>query len=504
LSTASTFEYPDPDIQVVSLDEAFGAAYPRPPSSLIASWPPAQAEYLRVYLNEIGGKTAIIEHHYIDRVFMHDDAVFYVRNLRSYPNYTKRIHFFAKEFTQTDWRAMIVSAANGNRETVQHQLLEQYLGFTVVRPLPDCPVGRTVLPASVTRAPTGTASRFGAVRRHSVHLAGFTLRVDGVPFQQQDQGVSACATTALWSALDSVAGLEETASASPASITESATRYPLQEGRPFPTEGLTVRQICEATRAAGFSPLVIRGTTYPDDRIQIFSYIGSGFSPVLALVQTEDDAAGHAVCAVGMRCGSVATQTDPNLNYQEESTKLLGLYIHDDRLGPYAFAALSGFTDKNRKGIVRTSVAIEWPDKTPDKLWLLHAMVVPVPQKLRLTVTRMRRLGLIAADAIGAAVGDRQTTLNCRYELGRGYQFRSYEFGLSDDGIYQLACRIALSRLVGLIEIGSAIGPLIDVILDTTEANPESSVLACVRRSAALDEDIVRAIADYLGAPAVC
>src|SRR5207244_4410176 len=104
-------------------------------------------------------------------------------------------------------------------------LQQNYRGFSVVRPIPGAPVGRTVLPASVTRAPADSTSVFSPVRRHATHLAGFTLVTEGVPFQQQDHAVSACATTALWSALDSVASLEELPVASPANIAEAATRY---------------------------------------------------------------------------------------------------------------------------------------------------------------------------------------------------------------------------------------------------------------------------------------
>ncbi len=45
-------------------------------------------------LREIDCKTVVVEQHYIDRVFMHDDAVFYVRNLRSYPNCTSQTEGF--------------------------------------------------------------------------------------------------------------------------------------------------------------------------------------------------------------------------------------------------------------------------------------------------------------------------------------------------------------------------------------------------------------------------
>ena len=164
---------------------------------------------------------------------------------------------------------MIDQAGRGEHSLIQQNLQAWYLGFSVIRPLPESPIGRTVLPAISPRAPSETESSFATIRRHNVHLAGFSLHVDGVPFQSQDQGVSACATTALWSALDCVAATEEITVSSPASITESATRYPLQEGRPFPNEGLTVRQICEAIRTAGFSPLVIHGKSITEDALQI-------------------------------------------------------------------------------------------------------------------------------------------------------------------------------------------------------------------------------------------
>ena len=161
-----------------------------------------------------------MESHYIDHTFMHDDAVYYVRSLRSYPNFTKRVHFFTKAFDDNRWRKMIERAGQGAHSRIQNELQKCYLGFSVIRPLPDSPIGRTVLPAIFP-----TDSSFATTRPHNVHLAGFSLHVEGVPFQSQDQGVSACATTALWSALDCVANKEAITVSSPASITESATRY---------------------------------------------------------------------------------------------------------------------------------------------------------------------------------------------------------------------------------------------------------------------------------------
>ena len=493
------FQYPPLKIKVASLEDAFETLYARPPGCS-RDWPPPQVEYLQVYLKEIGCQTVIVENHYIDHVFMQDDVVYYVRSLRSYPNFTKRAHFFSQSFDDTYWHEIIGRAGDGEYSKIQETLQACYIGFSVIRPLPGSPVGRTVLPARATNAPKETCSSFNAVRCHKVHLAGFSLHVEGVPFQSQDQGVSACATTALWSALDCVAATEKITVSSPASITESATRYPLQEGRPFPNEGLTVRQICEATRAAGFSPLVIRGNSVADDALQIFSYARSGFAPVLALLPAEGEGHGHMVCCVGLRKEPTTPQTDLNIKFREASSGLKGLYIHDDRLGPYAFAKLSSLTDSQSRKI-RTCISIKWPDAKPVDDWILHAIVIPVPQKLRLTISRLRQLGLGIAQALGDAFNEPQTTLDCRFELSRAYTKRAHTFALSSEGLYRIVCGTVLSRYIGLIEITGPAGPILDIIVDSTETHSESAVLACIKRSGFPDSQngVLEAIGNLLG-----
>ena len=487
--------YPSLEIHALSSETAFQELYTHPAGTALAPDLPLQAEYLQVYLMEIGCKTVIVESHYIDHTFMHDDAVYYVRSLRSYPNFTKRLHFFSKPFDDTRWRKMIERAGRGAHSRIQKDLQKCYLGFSVVRPLPDSPIGRTVLPA-----PTEKSSSFETTRCHYVHLVGFSLHIDGVPFQTQDQGVSACATTALWSALDCVVAKEAKGVFSPASITESATRYPLQEGRPFPNEGLTVRQICEATRAAGFSPLVIPGASFADNVLQISSYARSGFAPVLTLLPADGQAAGHAVCCVGIQTGPTIPQTNPSYGFREASSGLQDLYVHDDRLGPYAFANLTPWTYGDSQEI-RTRVAIKWPDRKPLDSWYLHVLVVPVPQKLRLTISRLRRLGLNIAVAVADAFKEPQTTLNSRFELSHTYTKRIYEFDLSREGLYRAVSGTALSRYIGLIEITCPAGPVLDIVVDSTETNPESAVLACIKRSGFPETELAvfEAVANYLG-----
>lgn len=474
--------YPEQTIRVVPFPADLASLFAEPEGLIEGSWPPTQITYLGAYLQRLDCRSIVIEHHYIDRDYIHDHALLYSRSLRAFPNYCYRLHYFREAIDEARWEGLLVGANSGSVAMSESTLQSSYLGFTVVRPLPGSPIGRTVLPTLGETTPTGLRRSFPTVRDYRLHLAGLSLTVRGLAFQQQDQGVSACATAALWSALHRTAPLEHLPIPTPAEITEAASRYLLVEGRALPSEGLTIQQICEATRASGLSPLVVRSTGLDHDRAQLAAYIGSGFPVILALrpMQGSD---GHAICALGMKLGPAPPKTNPNLHYADGAGALVSVYAHDDRLGPYASVKL--FSHTTQEGI-RTGVSIEWPGTGAlADLSILQAMIVPVPAKLRLTAARMRELGHVVAEILGrafhATIGD--VTLSCRYALGVDYQRNAFAFGLSDDGIRALTGKLVLSRYVGILEIGSAAGPLADILVDTTETRANPAVLACVRRA---------------------
>ena len=226
----------------------------------------------------------------------------------------------------------------------------------------------------------------------------------------------------------------------------------------------------------------------------------SGFAPVLALHPIEVGRSGHAVCCVGVRYEPPPPQINTEYMFREASSGLRGLYIHDDRLGPYASAGLAPLTDP-QSGKIQTCVSIEWPDKKPVESWLLHAIVIPVPKKLRLTLAGLQRIGLNVAHAIGEAFTEPKTTLDYRFELSRTYAKRIYGFGLSSEGLHRAVCGTVLSRYIGLIEIAGPAGPMLDIVVDSTETNPESAVLSCIKRSGFPETQIkvFEAIEQYLG-----
>ncbi len=504
--------YPEYGVRVSAWPASFADVFPTPLAPASLEWPPTQVTYLGKYLEGLRCKTVVLESHYVDRDYIHDMALYYARSLRSPANYCQRLHFFTNAFDEAIWQQWVKEANAGKRDEVAHLLQEQYVGFCVVRPLPGSPIGRTVLPTLGPKTSDGHERNFTAVRKYRVNLAGFELQVVGLAFQQQDQAVSTCATTALWSALQYIAPLEDLPVPAPAEITESASRYYLGEiGRWLPSEGLSISHVCEATRALGLSPLVIRGVSPEHDRAQLLGYVRSGFAPVLAIMSAAPGGGGegHAVCTVGLKLGQTQPQSVHTLHFRDAATAVLGLYIHDDRLGPYASATIVSRTvGRPPDSRVRTGLDIRWPDGTPDPAaWYVHAMVVPVPLKLRLTIGRMRQLGLFVADAAGALFPqfNRTVILNSQYRRVTEYRAAAYGYGLSDGGAYALMCETVLSRYVGVVEIGSPGGPLFDVLFDTTETAASLAVRACVRREGLPNgsEKQLQAIARWLRAAAI-
>jgi hypothetical protein len=494
-------EYANPTLSVRPFPGALTPLFPAPRGIIDRDWPPTQLVYLGEYLKQLSCSTIVVESHYIDRDWIDDLSLFYSRSLRSYSNACQRLHFFRTAFTAEQWIGWTAEAAS-KFEEVETRLQEGYLGFSVIRPLSATPIGRTVVPTLGQQTASGAQRTFGSIRPYVSHLAGFTLRVDGLAFQQQDQGVSACATTALWCALHRVAYAEEMSVPTPAAITEAASRYFLAEGRTLPADGLSMIQMCEAARAFGLAPLFVRGRGPELDRAYLQAYTDSGFPPVLGIARLSGDGSGHALTCVGLKRGALPPRTDEKVGFRDEASNLLGVYVHDDRLGPYAIGTLA--TETTDKGL-RTRLSLAWPDeKAPADDSVVLAMMIPVPLKLRLTLDRLRQLAMSVAQATSQAIprAAGRVVFCARYEKGTKYQRRAYEFGLTTPGLRAITVETMLSRYLGLVEIRIDDAPLFDLVVDATESHANPATVAVVRRGTLSDDEelFVAAIAARVNA----
>src|SRR5258708_8322784 len=213
-----------------------------------------QVAYLRGYLADLGAVSVLEEQRYFDRDYLSEFAAFYAVSSAGYSNVCRRLHFFAPP---TLHRVELESCVGGQADALSN-FRSRYLGFVVIRPIPQAPLGRTVLKWYPDATPA-TPRVVNPSREYECNIAGLKVTVTGLAWQQQDTGVGACATVGLWSMMHSSAFDDTHAIPTTADITRSAHDKASLGARVFPSSGLTVFQVAEAIKAWGLSPLTIEG-----------------------------------------------------------------------------------------------------------------------------------------------------------------------------------------------------------------------------------------------------
>ncbi len=271
------------------------------------------AKYLLCYLTALNAESFIVEPEYIDKSFLIDFQKFYCRSFNPCKNSTKRIHFFNKEINAQSLSEALKGEKNLN---------EEYLGFIVIKPIVNTDnkpiIGRTLLKTYPLNE--GKKIRHYITKKYNVCLFGIQLTIESIPFQEQDFGVSACATVALWSTLKAIPASFDVLSYSPSEITQLSNEFP-GPFRVFPqVEGLSLDQILACIRYVGLDIEYIKpnGNSLMIETA-VKSYIDCGL-PLIAILDFSEDEH-HAVVITGY-------QTNENGHITE-------FYTHDDQIGPY-------------------------------------------------------------------------------------------------------------------------------------------------------------------------
>lgn len=444
-----------------------------------------QLDYIQAYVSDLlekyaGSKdapaTILIETHYIDRDYIEDHSVFYSRNLFPYRNFCRRIHFFA--MAEDDLRKKIRAAAASRREsddayrTKCSELSQSaYLGFCVLKPLDGCPVGRTVL-RTFPKSENGKLYRrdFQCIREYKIHLLGVELSVKGLAFQQQDAGVAACATTAIWSSLHHLRSFEDFAAATPAQITALASQNNLPYGRPMPSEGLSLGQMCQAIQAVGVSPAVIKLEDFKTAGFYLHAAARSGMAPILVIARGD---LRHAVTVAGVKIKTNA-QHDFVEGIDDASIALEGLYVHDDRMGPYLQGEFVKIVVKE-KDKEKERAGLRLGRENPVE-WVITHVLLAVHPKIRLSLKGLRDAGIEFAKTTQALVQaffkEPKPEITLETRVVRGFKY--VEELIADAPVEKvelaetLSRKVAMPRYVGLVRLTSAKLGIIDLLVDTT------------------------------------
>jgi hypothetical protein len=399
-----------------------------------------QVDYIYRYLNDLQAKSVLLEPEYIDKDYLEDYNHYYVKCFGNNGFMSARLHFFSQVI---DHQKMTDYLVTGDLEAVK-SIQDSYLGFVVIKPLSKTFIGRTCLKtyASINEA---NGRKRCLAREYKVDLFGIPLSVSTVAFQEQDKVVSACATTAIWSSLHAMywKGVREIRSCS--EITTNALNHINGSSNSFPNRELSNKQIL---RALDFEKLKHHTVDLLDySSTDFFNTVKTHIDSKIPLILGVDVYSynngklvrldGHAVTIVGYKKSDKAS-----------------IYVHDDRLGPYARANFFDIYDEDIESDAKWGLALQekndcgkWVD--PHEVLIVNSLIIPTPHKVRLPSSFAQNTGscltLAYNDMLNemvrnhgeAAIGAYREKLTFEIALGEISELRQSIYTQQYTGVHQ-------------------------------------------------------------------
>ncbi|MGE5341073.1 MAG: hypothetical protein ACM3SY_06285 [Candidatus Omnitrophota bacterium] len=357
------------------------------------------SEYFDKYLNHIKANTIVVENDYIDRDFLEDFSAYYVRCFTDYKRKCTRLHFFHHCFGIDEFESFLENFNSNFKKDLQ----DNYLGFIVIKPLPETIIGRTCLKTYLEKSESGDKRGFPIVRNYEVNLCGVRLNIKSLAFQEQDSVVSACATSALWSAFQGTGILFHHKILSPVEITKAATKNAQIVERTFPNKGLNVEQMMHAVQELEMEPLVVEiNNDLSILKDFVYSYLTFGIPIILGVdvFNTDPEASKeylgrHAVAITGYRLEKKEKDSKDLGTFNLTSSSMTRIYVHDDQTGPFAKMMIDGKKTLKIKDIKFASLSTEWKhDKTP--IGFIRAvpsiLLIPLYHKIRISLEKVLEL----------------------------------------------------------------------------------------------------------------
>lgn len=299
-------------------------------------------EYFNRYFAYWKTKTIVAEYEYTDKDYIEDYAAYYVRSFHQYKRLCCRLHFFNTEFKEKNFKELLLGTSGVLNPSLAQ---DSYIGFMVVKPLPQTVIGKTCLK---TYHPEGTR-HYPIIRQYPVNLFGIQLKVETLAYQEQDSIVAACASSAIWSAFQGTGLLFQHSIPSPVEITKAATVHFPYSNRHFPNKGLTPDQMAHAIRNVGLDPFLINCNSSSSLTSNSYAYLKGGI-PLIFGMGLHEVVGGkikktlgkHAATITGYSLDSTPKKFGNNTDFYLKSSRINKIYVHDDRVGPFARMDLDG------------------------------------------------------------------------------------------------------------------------------------------------------------------
>ena len=215
----------------------------------------------------------------------------------------------------------------------------------------------------------------------------------------------------------------------------------------------------------------------------MYASVISGVSPVLILHKLEQEDVWHAVVVAGIKVDRIHKPCLIGKGLDDRAGDLAGLYIHDDRIGPYLAAGYETTDSALRLRIDLDGEADEWT--------LTH-MLIPMHPKVRLSFGELFEVGLKLLHSVHVAREEligREPKFAASWEswITRSHKYLESLFvakpKVRELLLERLCSQVAFSRYVAVVRIRATDLDPIDVLLDTTSTERNPHFLAVVQTS---------------------
>ncbi len=411
--------------------------------------------YLHGYLSYLKAKSALFEEKYIDKDFLIDYSNYYARSFKNYNKFTNRLHFFSESFSEEEIKNLIET---GNAKTYE-KLSRSYLGFIVLKPIEDrngCRlIGRTILKTYPT--PDGGDTRFFVTVKNKISLFGMPLEIESLPFQTQDGGVGACASTACWICQYPLGEKFGVPRYSLYEVTNKSIVFP-NTNRNFPSSGLTMWQIKAYYNSIGLDTEFIDlddVQTIPSDIVADAVKAYSNMKlPIIAGLNIKDGDK-----TFGFHAAVIS-------GYRHKDGSIKELYVHDDQIGTYSRVS-PGHSGKFNKWVN------EWTTKYGKTELIVEKLMVPIYPKIRL------KFGTIYSTFLESKAHAQDLTERLGIEIHSDMllfelnDYKQYLWNQNFEYKSDILCD-SLPRFLWVIRLQHRNLPIIDTVYDGTSIHAKS------------------------------